>query len=598
MEHEDNLLRYNVNFTTDELASSYVEFGFIDDIDTIWNRTNLHEPATTHQLTIIGIPELSECIYRVVAFNSTGFAYSSFGSFTTDFEDSFYLFTPVSIFEHEDYDAKGYIIMDGLNRGQYQIYDRQGRAIWYQLNTGPTIENSCKRFNIFEGNSILIADCKEIVEMNWQGEVLHEIDLSGLANEVLHHDLMKLEDEFITLTAKAFNIDTVPPFSTEGDVYVGDGIVVVNEANSLLWHWSVFNHLDPQVDTGHISFPSFWVSIFGIGAKDWTHGNSVFRDEDGNYLLSLKNFSTVFKVNATSGQIMWSLGQRGDIPMPDGYHFSDQHNFHRNRDGHLMLFDNLGGPEGASRILEFDLNIAADTTVDIIWEYVLNEEDWSDIGSNVNRLENGNTLIASTRGQSGTEVSPEGEVLWRMKQSTTLFRGYYLDDLYERPGSSPTSEMTGAQLCLNESPIMLEATPIGGYFDGSGVENGIFNPGDAGIGNHTIQYYYGWDTLEIPLEVIVCSSIEENSIIPAVTISPNPANSTVRLEYNSPSINQVSIRIYDIYGKMVVQKQRMAETGTSIRLSLINITEWKSGMYYVQFEQNNRLTASPFIVLH
>ena len=41
---------------------------------------------------------------------------------------------------------------------------------------------------------------------------------------------------------------------------------------------------------------------------------------------------------------------------------------------------------------------------------------------------------------------------------------------------------------INNPPVTLNATPIGGIFTGEGVTGNIFDPGEAGLGTHVIQY--------------------------------------------------------------------------------------------------------------
>ena len=43
-------------------------------------------------------------------------------------------------------------------------------------------------------------------------------------------------------------------------------------------------------------------------------------------------------------------------------------------------------------------------------------------------------------------------------------------------------------LYINSPPVTLNATPAGGIFSGNGVTGNIFNPGQAGLGTHVIQY--------------------------------------------------------------------------------------------------------------
>ncbi|MFM7747884.1 MAG: hypothetical protein ACKO7X_08190, partial [Bacteroidota bacterium] len=50
--------------------------------------------------------------------------------------------------------------------------------------------------------------------------------------------------------------------------------------------------------------------------------------------------------------------------------------------------------------------------------------------------------------------------------------------------------LTSNSVCLNQTSIALNATPIGGTFAGSGVVNGSFSPSTAGPGNHIVTYTY------------------------------------------------------------------------------------------------------------
>ncbi|MFP4471844.1 MAG: T9SS type A sorting domain-containing protein, partial [Bacteroidales bacterium] len=45
-------------------------------------------------------------------------------------------------------------------------------------------------------------------------------------------------------------------------------------------------------------------------------------------------------------------------------------------------------------------------------------------------------------------------------------------------------------LCEDDFPVNLTGTPAGGTFSGAGVDGGTFDPADAGVGVHTIEYCY------------------------------------------------------------------------------------------------------------
>ncbi len=67
-------------------------------------------------------------------------------------------------------------------------------------------------------------------------------------------------------------------------------------------------------------------------------------------------------------------------------------------------------------------------------------------------------------------------------------------------------------ICLQDQPISLTATPAGGVFSGTGVSSsGQFNPATAGVGTQTITYGVTNDPCVVPATF-------------AITVNPNPTN--------------------------------------------------------------------------
>jgi hypothetical protein len=93
---------------------------------------------------------------------------------------------------------------------------------------------------------------------------------------------------------------------------------------------------------------------FGTGhnssdALDYFHINSVDRDADHNYLVSGRHASTIYKINGTSGAILWRLGGRNSsFSLGPGVAFSLQHHARyvsRSQEANvevITLFDNSG----------------------------------------------------------------------------------------------------------------------------------------------------------------------------------------------------------------------------------------------------------------
>ena len=76
---------------------------------------------------------------------------------------------------------------------------------------------------------------------------------------------------------------------------------------------------------------------------DYLHGNALEIDRDGNLLVSGRHASAVWKVNRSTGALMWTLGRGGDftpVGFADADWFGYQHDIRRWPDGTLSVFDN------------------------------------------------------------------------------------------------------------------------------------------------------------------------------------------------------------------------------------------------------------------
>ena len=83
----------------------------------------------------------------------------------------------------------------------------------------------------------------------------------------------------------------------------------------------------------------------GRTSYDYFHVNSVEVDRDGNLLVSARNTCAVYKINRTTGRIMWTLGgKESDFRMNRRTRFCFQHDARRAGKGIISLFDNAAGP--------------------------------------------------------------------------------------------------------------------------------------------------------------------------------------------------------------------------------------------------------------
>jgi hypothetical protein len=153
---------------------------------------------------------------------------------------------------------------------------------------------------------------------------------------------------------------------------------------------------------------------------DLDHPNSLWIDNDGHYILSVRNFSQIWKINSSSGDRIWKLGGAdGDFQfMNDPQNgFSSQHYARTLANGNILLYDNGNAHAPAeSRAVEYELDPVAHTAT-MVWEFRHAPPFFTGALGYAKRLSNGNTVIgfgaiAPTNRSVVSEVDPEGNVVW------------------------------------------------------------------------------------------------------------------------------------------------------------------------------------------
>jgi len=112
----------------------------------------------------------------------------------------------------------------------------------------------------------------------------------------------------------------------------------LSATGDVLFDWSPFDHFaitdgNPDDRRG--------------ASVNWTHGNAIDFDSDGNLIVSFRNLDEVTKIDVRTGDVLWRLGGRRneftfvDAPTPS---FAGQHSARAYAPGALMLLDNIGDP--------------------------------------------------------------------------------------------------------------------------------------------------------------------------------------------------------------------------------------------------------------
>jgi len=212
-----------------------------------------------------------------------------------------------------------------------------------------------------------------------------------------HHDFFELSDG--SLVVLEYEWRTV-----DGEPVRGDRLVEVSIDGSRRVVWSVWDHFeyDPELELE--------------AGSGWSHANALdYVRQHGAYYVSLRNFSAIVKIDRATGELMWTLGgASSDFRTASGSTdlFRHQHQFTMVDDG-IVVFDNGLGENGDSRAVEYRLDETAGTA-ELVWEHHNDPPLFCAVLGDVHRLRNGNTLITWSGLGQMDEVTPQGEVIWRL----------------------------------------------------------------------------------------------------------------------------------------------------------------------------------------
>lgn len=171
-----------------------------------------------------------------------------------------------------------------------------------------------------------------------------------------------------------------------------------------LWTWHSVDHIG--LDETYATAPTNGQQVF-----DYVHLNSIEVDRDGALIVSARNTSAIYKVDRTSGEIVWRLGgKKSDFTMADGAAFSWQHDARRQPDGTLTLFDDSATP-GRSRALVLEVDEVA-RTARRVRDYVHPKGLLSTSQGNAQVLANGDVFVGWGSQPYFSEFAPDGTVLF------------------------------------------------------------------------------------------------------------------------------------------------------------------------------------------
>lgn len=213
-----------------------------------------------------------------------------------------------------------------------------------------------------------------------------------------------------------------------------DKIVLFNSTGSSLWTWDSYNYI-PLSEASPYNQTSNYNSQT---VEDITHANALLWDYSTSVIyLNLRNTNTFYKINQTTGNIIWACGEFGNFTLHDingnvvpGLWYG-AHDLEEQSPDVFSIFNNDYGNvtninNASSQLIEFTLNEQTmNAYVNWSWaapnQYytqflgandLLPNGDWlGDFGSNTHRFTQNAPWNFNDTGADIIEVNPAGQIV-------------------------------------------------------------------------------------------------------------------------------------------------------------------------------------------
>src|ERR671912_405900 len=338
--------------------------------------------------------------------------------------------------------APGYIFVaakKGAGQDGPMIVDNLGRMVWFSKDRYAT-DFKVQRYRgepvltWWEGGIVAGHGVGEYVIFDGSYREIQRVQAGNGYRGDLHEFSITPRDTALLTAYTKTRTDLSPIGGPQGGlVWGGIAQELDIETGEVLFEWRSLEHVGveesyrkPPQDPGT--------------ALDYFHINTIEIDFDGNWLISAKGTSAVYKVDRESGEILWRLGgKESDFEMGKGTRFASQHDSRRQSDGTITIFDNGAPPQVHEQsrgiVLELDMDEMSAT---LVREYIHPEELLATSQGNAQILPNSNVFVGWGSAPYISEYSKDGELLFdaSFRGSAQSYRAFRLP-WSGNPGDDP-----------------------------------------------------------------------------------------------------------------------------------------------------------------
>jgi hypothetical protein len=310
------------------------------------------------------------------------------------------------------------------------VIDNSGRVVWYRrFPNGPGLNFQPQPNGRYAARPPAAAgETASWMEISVGGDITRTLGCAHGYPPRMHDMIAEPDGSYWLLCDETRTMDLSAQGESPHARVLGTNVQHRGPSGDSLFEWSPFDHFD--VDVSILQTVDRTMPVI-----NWTHGNALDVDSDGNLLVSFRNLSEVTKIDTHTGAVVWRMGGKknqftfDDVPAPV---FVGQHGLRATGVGQLTLLDNLGSPLGsrAERYVVDDAHHAAHMSGAFASPAGLIGQ----IGGSTQSLAGGHTLVSFGNGNAVQEYDALGNGVWRIVgNSGYIFRAQRIRSLY-RPG--------------------------------------------------------------------------------------------------------------------------------------------------------------------
>ncbi|HLP53098.1 MAG TPA: aryl-sulfate sulfotransferase, partial [Chitinophagales bacterium] len=286
-------------------------------------------------------------------------------------------------------------VSDGSIVQPEMILDPNGYVVWYEAKP-PVVVNS--DFNYFPQAGVFVycavVDTSRYVRylLDSTFNIIDSVDnLNGVKPDA--HDFAILPNGNYLVAGR---LDSIADLSRDtfngkpGGAHtrlMGFVLQEIDKQHRLVWQWNSNDFVNP----------AYQVRSYGYKPQlfDYCHGNAFELCSDGNYLISFRNLDAVYKIDRTTGKILWQLGGvHSDFKFINDEGFSGQHDVRELPNGNITLYDNANSSAAhQSRGVEYRLDTVNHTATKV-WSSAVKPGLYASGMGNLQTLAGGNRLIS------------------------------------------------------------------------------------------------------------------------------------------------------------------------------------------------------------